>query len=135
MNKRKVYWHEAHYEAIKLDLHQYMDWLSLIIEYQLTQKALIMDMLIIKKDPNIVIMKNIGRIFRTYNLVEYKSERDSLGIGDYNKVLAYALLYSSFEKVLLEDISVTFSLTVRPRKLLKYLIHERGLDLFDAGDL
>ena len=134
MNKRKVYWHEAHYEAIKLDLHQYSDSLSLISEYQLTQKALIMDVLIIKKDPDVVIIKNIGRIFRAHNIVEYKSEWDSLGVGDYNKVLAYALLYSSFEKVPLEDMTVTFSLTVRPQKLFKYLKNVRRLGLDNAGD-
>ena len=134
MNKRKVYWHEAHFEAIKQDLHQYKEWLSLISEYQLTQKALIMDVLIIKKDPNVAITKNIGRIFRSHNLVEYKSEKDSLGTYDYNKVLAYALLYSSIEKVPLEDITVTFSLTVRPLKLFKYLKNVRGLDFDNAAD-
>ena len=134
MNKGKVFWHEAHCEAVKLDLREYSEWLSMSIEHPLTKEALIMDMLIIKKDPDVVITKKIGRIFRTYNIVEYKSEEDSLGIGDYNKVLAYALLYSSFEKVPLADISVTFSLTMRPKKLLKHLKNERGLDLFDAGN-
>ena len=93
-----------------------------------------MDVLIIKKDPHVVITKNIGRIFRVHNIVEFKSERGSLGIGDYNKVLAYALLYSFFEKVPLEDITVTFSLTVRPRDLLKYLKNVRGLGSHFAGD-
>ena len=93
-----------------------------------------MDVLIIKKDPSTVITKNIGVIFRTHNVVEFKSERDSLSIGDYNKVLAYALLYSSFERVPMSDITVTFSLTVYPRELLKYLKNERKLDLHSASD-
>ena len=133
MNKGKVFWHEAHLEALKLELHQYKDALSFISEYQLSQKALIMDVLIIKKDPHTVIKKNIGLIFRTHNVVEYKSEKDSLSISNYNQVLAYALLYSSFEKVPLEDITITFSLTVRPRDLFKYLKKERGLDLLSAS--
>ena len=33
MNKRKVYWHEAHFEAIKLELHQYKDSLSFVSEH------------------------------------------------------------------------------------------------------
>ena len=134
MSKRKIFWHEAHLEALKLELHQYKDSLSFISEHQLSKEALILDVLIIKKDPNIVIKKNIGRIFRTHNVVEFKSERDSLSIHDYSKVLACALLYSSFERVPMSDIAITFSLTVRPRVLLKYLKNERGLDLHNAGD-
>ena len=134
MDKGKVFWHEAHYEAVKLDLREYLDRLSMSVEYQLTQEALVMDMLIIKKDPSLVITKSIGRIFRTHNIVEYKSEEDSLGVHDYNKVLAYALLYSSLEKVSLADMSLTFSLTIRPKKLLKYLKSERDLGFTDAGN-
>ena len=134
MNKRKIFWHEAHFEALKLELHQYRDALSFITEHQLSKKALIMDVLIIKKDPNTVITKNIGRIFSTHNVVEFKSEKDSLSIYDYNKVLAYALLYSSFERIPISNITVTFSLTVRPRELLKHLKNERQLHLFGASD-
>ena len=126
LNKRKVFWHEAHFEALKLELHEYKDALSFVSEHQLSKEALIMDALIIKKEPHIVITKNIGRIFRAHNIVEYKSERDSLSIRDYNKVLAYALLYSSFEKLPLADITVTFSLTVRPKELLKHLKNDRN---------
>ena len=134
MNKGKIFWHEAHYEAVKLDLREYLDQLSISVEYLLTQEALTMDMLIIKKEPSLEIAKNIGRIFRTHNIVEYKSEEDSLGVHDYNKVLAYALLYSSFEKISLADMSLTFSLTIRPKKLLKYLKSKRGLGFTYAGD-
>ena len=134
MNKRKILWHGTHVEAMKLDLHEYMDALSFTIEHQLSKEALVMDLLIIKKDPHAAIKKNIGSIFKTYNVVEYKPERDSLTVNDYTKVLAYALLYSSFENVPLEEITVTFSLTVRPRDLFKYLKNVRGLDLISAGD-
>ena len=121
-------------EALKLEFHKYMDVLSFVFEHQLSKKALIMDTLIIKKDPHAVIKKNIGRIFKTHNIVEFKSEKDSLSIGDYQKVLAYALLYSTFEGVPLEDITMTFSLTVRPRELFKYLKNVRQLSLHGAGD-
>ena len=112
VNKRKIFWHEAHFEALKLELYQYKDALSFVIEHQLSKKALIMDVLIIKKDPNTLITKNIGMIFKTHNIVEFMSEKDSLSTYDYNKVLAYALLYSTFERIPISDITVTFSLTV-----------------------
>ena len=67
-------------------------------------------------------------------MVEFKSERDSLSVNDYNTVLAYALLYSSFERVPTSDITVTFSITVHPRELRKHLRNKRGLDLLSVGD-
>ena len=121
-------------EAWKLEFHHYRDVLKFIGEHHLSKKALIVDALIIKKDPNAVITKNIGRIFRTHNLVEFKSEKDSLSINDYKKVLAYALLYSSFDNVPLEDVTVTFSLPVLPRELFKNLTNVRNLALHNAGD-
>ena len=42
-----------------------------------------------------MIQKNIGRIFRQYNIVEYKSPDDYLSIDDFYKVYAYCCLYKS----------------------------------------
>ena len=39
MNKRKVFWHEAHFEALKLELHEYRDALSFVSEHQLSKEA------------------------------------------------------------------------------------------------
>lgn len=122
----KIYWHGAHFEALKLEFHAYGDLLTFISEYELNKEALRMDALIIKKNKNIPIEKNIGRIFKGHNIVEYKSEDDSLSAWDYNKVLGYALIYSAFEKVPVSDITITLSLTVYPRELIKTLENERG---------
>ena len=103
----KVFWHEAFFEALQLEFHQYHDALTFDSEYQLSKEALIMDVLVIKKKPGQYIDKNIGRIFRAHNVFEYKSETDSLTQHDYNKVVAYALLYSSFNLVPVSDITVT----------------------------
>ena len=133
MGKRKVFWHEAFFEALKLELHQYMDKLDFINEHPLGKEALIMDVLIIKKEPDVLIKKNIGRIFRVHNVVEYKSEKDCLTVWDYNKVLAYALLYSSFERVHVSEMTVTFCCHRHPQKMLGYLKEKRKLKLQEAG--
>ena len=80
----------------------------LLYERLLSKEALKMDVLIIKKEKDVEIDKNIGKIFKGYNIFEYKSETDYLSVFDYNKVLGYALLYSSFEKVSLNDLTVSF---------------------------
>jgi len=70
---------------------------------------------VIKKKPGERIDKNIGRIFKTHNIFEFKSETDSLTERDYNKVIAYALLYSSFTPASVADITVSFTVTIHPR--------------------
>ena len=92
-----------------------------------------MDVLIIKKEKRLHITKHFGRIFQTHNIFEYKSETDSLSISDYHKVLAYGLLYSSFEQIPLKDITLSFVLTRHPRELVKYLEQERKLTVKDMN--
>ena len=54
-----------------------------------------MDELIIKVAENEVIHKNIGRIFKRYNVIEYKSPDDNLTINDFYKVYGYCCFYQS----------------------------------------
>ena len=132
--QEKIYWHEAFYEALQLELYEYKDILKFENEHQLSKEALKMDVLIIKKEKEVRIDKNFGHIFRTHNIFEYKSETDTLTVADYNKVLGYALLYAAFEQVSIEDITISFALTRHPRDLLKYLETVRKLTVEDMGN-
>jgi transposase len=64
-------WHPAFVQAIKLELEPYWDALEFIPEYPLTAEPLEIDVVIIKKAPDLVIEKNIARIFRKINILEY----------------------------------------------------------------
>jgi len=64
----KIYWHEVFYEGLKLEFEQYKDFLEFQTEHRLSKEALRVDVLVIKKDKNIQIDKNIGKIFRGHNL-------------------------------------------------------------------
>ena len=128
----KIYWHDAFFEALQLELYDHQDDLDFIFEHPLSKEALIMDVLVVKKKPGAQISKNIGRIFKTHNIFEYKSESDYLSINDYNKVIAYALLYSSFTPANVSDITVSFAVTSHPRELLKYLTNERNFTVKTA---
>ena len=130
----KLYWHEAFYEALQLELYEYRDALKFTYEHQLSKEALRMDVLVIKNDKNIKIKKNIGRIFKKCNIFEYKSESDSFSAWDYNKILGYACIYSSFEKIPISEITLSVSLTMHPRKLMKFLKNVRGLKVNEVGD-
>jgi len=129
--KDKIYWHSAHHEALQLELYEYGDSLEFKKEHELYKEAPRMDTLIIKKIKNVKISKNIGKIFKNHNVVEYKSENDSFTYWDYQKVIAYAFMYSSHEKVQMSDITVSVSLTVYPRELTKILEDEQGIRVLE----
>ena len=124
-NRDKTYWHDAFFEALQLELHQYLEVLEFDYEHQLSKQALIVDVLVIKKEHGIEIEKNIGKIFKTINLFEFKSEKDGLTVDDYNKVMGYAYFYASFTHAHISDITISFAVTVHPKKLLHYLEHDR----------
>ena len=98
-------------------------------ERQLSEKPLGIDILIIKKNVDIPIRKNIGRIFRRHNIVEYKSLRDYLGVNDFYKVYAYACLYKALtereDEIRTKEMSITFISYRYPRKLERYLERNR----------
>ena len=130
----KIYWHSAHHEALQLELYEYENVLEFKKEHELSKEALRMDTLVIKKIKDIQITKNIGQIFKGYNVVEYKSEKDNFDIWDYQKVLGYALIYSSFEKVPMSDITISISLTIYPRELIKTLENNYGYTIQDLNN-
>jgi hypothetical protein len=119
-------WHPAFVQAIKLELEPYRDSLEFIAEYQLTAEPLEIDVVIIKKVPDLVIEKNIARIFQRINLLEFKSPDDYFSVHDFYKVLGYAFLYAALNKVSVEDMTLSIIETRHPRELFKYVEAGRG---------
>jgi hypothetical protein len=103
-----ISWHPAFLEAIQRELAQYKDVLEFISEYQLTAEPLRIDVVIIKKIKDIPLRKNIAAIFRTVNLLEYKSPTDSLSVEDFYKVYGYGCLYMFLNKISINDLTLTF---------------------------
>ena len=52
-----VFWHEAFFEALQLELYQYKDYLEFINEHQLSKEALRMDVLVINRTKSIGPLK------------------------------------------------------------------------------
>jgi hypothetical protein len=119
-----ISWHPAFVQAIKLELETHRDSLEFIPEYQLTAEPLEIDVVIIKKAPDLVIEKNIARIFRRINIMEYKSPDDYFSVHDFYKVLSYAFLYAALNKVSVEDMTFSIIETRHPRELFKYVEEE-----------
>ena len=72
-----------------------MDNLLIEEEHLLGKKPMQIDVLIVKKDVGIRIRKNIGRIFRKHNIIEYKSPEDYLSINDFYNVFGFPIIVCS----------------------------------------
>ena len=88
-----TYWHPAFYAGIQIELEDDADNLVFENEHQLGKKPMEIDVLIIKKETDRPVKKNIGRIFKKYNIIEYKSPDDSLSVDDFYKVYGYTCFY------------------------------------------
>jgi hypothetical protein len=67
----RITWHTAFYDAIRLELIDYLDILEFKIEHQLSREPLRIDLVIIKKKRDVVIDKKIAAVFRGQNILEY----------------------------------------------------------------
>ncbi|MDR0597938.1 MAG: hypothetical protein LBG14_05465 [Treponema sp.] len=119
-------WHPAFVQAVMLELEPWQDSLEFIPEYQLTSEPLKIDVVIVKKAPDLVIDKNIARIFRRINILEYKSPDDYFSVSDFYMVLSYAFLYAALNNAAPEDLTVSIVETRHPRELLKHIGEGRG---------
>ena len=81
-----------------------------------------------QKNKSTVISNQIGKIFRRFNIIEYKSPDDGLTIDDYAKTLSYAYLYkglgSSVNQIPFDELTVTM---IRDRKPRAFFNHVREL--------
>jgi hypothetical protein len=126
-------WHPAFAQAIESELEDCRDALTFETEHQLTTEPLRIDVLIIKKRKDVVIKKNIGQIFKLFNVVEYKSPQDRVTVADYHKTQCYSRLYASLNKVDINEMSVTVVSTRHPRKLLAFLKKQYTVENVQSG--
>lgn len=138
MENRLLQWHPAFYAGIQIEFGDEVNKLIFEQEYNLSTKPLQIDVLIIKKNYDGKIHKNIGKIFKSYNIIEYKSPTDYLSVDDYYKVNAYAYLYKSLnnsvDEIKIYDLSITFVCRHFPRDLFTHLKKVRDLNIEKIAD-
>lgn len=81
MEEKTLQWHAAFQAALQIEFMEEKEYLQFLEEYNLSKKPLQIDTLIIKLEPGRKIQKSLGRIFRQYNIVEYKSPGDYISCG------------------------------------------------------
>ena len=92
MEETNTQWHLGLKPAVDLELAEE----TYFRDFSLNQQALEIDLLIIKKEGDQPIRNEIGRLFRKYNIIEYKSLKDELNIDTLYKVGAYTSLYKAY---------------------------------------
>ena len=123
--KKPLQWHPAFQAVLQIEFAEEAKYLQFLKEYNLTDSPLRIDTLIIKVDAGVKIQKKIGRIFRGYNIIEYKGPKDSHTVNSFFKVISYAGLLQSGTRrereIPPEEITITLVGNHYPRKLIKFL--------------
>ena len=136
--KEILQWHPAFYAGIQIELKEDKENLIFENEHQLSTKPMEVDVLVIKKEKDIPVKKNIGRIFRKYNIIEYKSPTDYLSIDDFYKVYGYTCFYKSdtggVNEIPSDELTITLVSSRYPAKLIRHLIQERDFTVSKQED-
>ena len=132
MTDGKLQWHPGFSAALRVELEEELDELCIEDEHMLSKKPMQIAVLVVKKKGEQPIRKNIGRIFRKHNIIEYKSPEDYLSINDFYKVYGYTCFYQSETKrvreIPPEEITITF-ICNHPQKLLEHLKKFKGIEV------
>ena len=109
-------WHPAFYADLQIEFREEKEKLKFEREYLLSSKPMAIDVLIIK---------NIGKIFRKYNIIEYKSPSDSLSVDDFYKVYGYTNFYKAdtgkVNEIPIQELTITLVSKRYPRELIRHL--------------
>ena len=120
-----IQWHPAFYAAAELELSADRLALDFQREYNLSKKPLQIDLLVIRKLEDARIENEIGRIFRRYNIVEYKSPDDGMTIDDFFKTVGYACIYKGLgetaDQIPIDQLTVSLFREGYPREMFRSL--------------
>ncbi|MCR5685633.1 MAG: hypothetical protein K6G81_09485 [Lachnospiraceae bacterium] len=126
MGKRTLTpYHPAFAAAMRVEYRDYIDRLDIRDEFTLNTMPNKIDILIIKKEPSLVLNDAIGSFWKRYNIIEYKSNDEPLDVYTYYRAMAYAYLFLAYHTkdiriARLSDLSITFYRWNIPKKLIQY---------------
>ncbi len=137
-NDEKIQWHPAFDAALQIEFGDEAKYLEFDPEHLISKKPMQIDVLV-KNEKHVKLKKNIGRIFRQYNIIEYKSPEDDLDIDDFYKTYAYACLYKSdtetVDLIPADELTITFVCYHYTRNMIRKLEQDRkfSVEQQDSG--
>lgn len=121
----QIDWHSGFAGGLALSFRKYRADIEIEREHSLSNEPLRIDFMVIKKDPARVISNSVGRMFRKYNIIEYKNPTDALNIDVVWKCIGYAGIYKGYGETIdaIPDNELTISIfrNSKPVKLLSDL--------------
>lgn len=119
----QIDWHSGFAGGLELSFRKYRNDIKIEREISLSKEPLRIDFMVIKKDHQLIVDNSVGRIFRKYNIIEYKNPTDTLNIDVVWKCIGYAGIYKGYAKTVNEipDTELTISIfrNSKPVKLLE----------------
>ena len=121
--ERKKQYHPPICASLELEFRDNRDEITCEVEYNLNTKPNSIDFLVVKKNDEVAMKSGLGAIFKRYNIVEYKSPKDSLGEKIYFRTMGYAYLYIAYniDSITMDEVTLTFVRHAKPIKLMKQL--------------
>ncbi len=123
MNNKEIQWHPPYIAAMNLEMEADREHFVFVPEYTLNTGALKID-LFIENTKSSPVSNEIGKLFRKYNILEYKNPYDTLSIDEFIKAQAYAGLYKAqgekTDSRTIESITVSLIRETKPIKLFNY---------------
>lgn len=124
MGDTKIQWHPGFVAAMNLEFKDNRDNLIFEKEYNLNTGPLEIDLLVIKKEPDVQMVNEMGKLFRGHNIIEYKSPEDHMDIDAFYKANAYGCLYKAYGESVNErpadDITISIIRDTKPEGLFRY---------------
>ena len=118
-----IQWHPGFCSAVEFEFRKNKDVLSFQREYPLTKGPLVAGLLVIELLKDAIIENEIGKIFRRYNIFEFKSPEDGLSIDDYYKAIAYACLLKcsgkNVNEIPADEITLSLVRDAFPREMVR----------------
>lgn len=137
MSGEKLQWHPAFFAALHIEFGRELDMLEIKREHLLGKKPMQIDVVIVKKDKKVQIGKNIGKIFRGHNIIEYKAPDDYLSINDFYKVYGYTCFYQSdtgkVKEIAPDELTITYICNHYSREVIQHLKRNRKIDVIKKG--
>ena len=122
----EIDWHSGFAGGLELVFRDYRDQITIEREHSLSKQPLRIDFLLIKVNPGVFIDNDIGRLFKTHNIIEYKNPYAALNIDVVWKVVGYAALYKGLghraNEIPYTEITISIFRHSKPIALLDLLV-------------
>ena len=118
-----VDWHSAFCSGLQMDLLPFEDFLSYHPEYLMNKGQRRADCLVIKSLESPPLTSPVTRLFRRYNLFDYKGPHEHMNVSNFFKACSYAFSLPDFlqSSNAVNEVTLTLVTHSYPRALFSYL--------------